>query len=325
MRCKYTFKIQGRIKPAQLVPFEVDELRFEFFIEKGFIREIIVSFPISYSDLPTIIQRPKPGVALHINMKSPRLSAIEEIMRSIAGLWSFWGLESIDIHFPKHEWIAENEDEKKRLQLFNWTYGKKELEDHEIPTVSFDLLARPIISAVKTKNHDVILSFYRRGCNDIKNEEYIEAIYDFYFVLESAYANGKNKNYAVEKEFLKSEKLREHIESVRDNQELTRFLKPEDRPKYRTILNGKSVEEIIKFIVKTRGFLHHHTQKRKDIWNPEKQELFKVEAIFFQNLCYIVAFDIFAERTYNAEVIKEYENLIRKNASKKQSGRREHR
>ncbi len=312
MRCKYTFEIRGRIKPTQLVSFEASGFRFEFYIDKGFIREIIVSFPVSDNDLPTIIQRPKPGVALHINMKSPRLLEIEEIMRSIEGLWSFWGLESIAIHFPKHEWIAENEEEKKKLQLFNFKHSKKEIEDHEIIPTSFDLLARSIISAAKIKNHDVILSFYRRGCNDIKQEEYIEAIYDFYFVLESAYANGKNKNYAVEKEFLKSEKLRKHIESLRDDQELARFLESEEGAKYKGLLNGKSVEELIEFIVNTRGFLHHHTQKRKDIWNPEKQEQFKAEAFFFQHLCYRVAFDIFIEKTYDDEVVKEYENLVHK-------------
>lgn len=315
MRCQYTFKICGRIKPAQLVPFEVGAFRFEFFLEKEFIREIMVSFPVADSDLPILIQSPEPNVALHINMKSPRLLEIEEIMRSIEGLWSFWGLESIDIHFPKREWIAENEEDKQKLQLFTFSYSRKELEDHEILPISFNLLALPIISAAKIKNHDVILSFYRRGCNDINQEEYIEAIYDFYFVLESAYANGKNKNYAVEKEFLKSDKLREHIESVRDDQQLGKFLKPEDKAKYRGLLNGKSVEELIQFIVNTRGFLHHHTQKRKDIWNPEKQEQFKAEALFFQYLCYRVSLDIFIERTNDAEVVKEYENLVRKHNS----------
>ena len=90
MRCKYTFKIRGRIKPAQLVPFEVEEFRFEFLLEKGFIKEIIVSFPISDCDLPTIIQRPKPGVSLHINMKSPRLWGRREV-RLLQGV-DRWGI-----------------------------------------------------------------------------------------------------------------------------------------------------------------------------------------------------------------------------------------
>ncbi|MFQ5713875.1 MAG: hypothetical protein ACE5GU_07580 [Candidatus Scalinduaceae bacterium] len=311
MRCKYIFKVHGRIKPAQSIPFQVSDYLFEFCVEKKFIREIHVSFPVSDRELPSITQNPEPGVAMHINMKSPRLAEVEEIVRSIEGLWAFWGVESIDVHLPKNEWIAESDEEKKKLQLFNFSLEKNELEDHEIRPISFDLLARPIISAVKRKKHDVVLAFYRRGCNDIKKEEYIEAIYDFYFVLESAFAKGKNKNYAVEKEFLKSKDLRKHIESCRDDAELIRTLRPEDRHKYRTLLDGKSIDELIKFIVSIRGFLHHHTEKRHDIWNPEKQGRFKAEAFFLQNLCYKITLDVFMARTYDKEVIQEYEHLVK--------------
>lgn len=303
MRCKYSFKINGRIKPVHLVSFEVGIYKFEFALEKGFIREIQVSYSMSDSE-PTLIQNPVPGVAMAINIKSPLLREIEEIIRSIEGLWTFWGVESIDTSFPKHEWIAETEEEKQKLQLFGFNEGRKELEDHEISPISFDLLVRPIISAVKTKKHDVILVFYRRGCNDVKQEEFIEAIYDFYFVLESAFANGKNKNYAVKKEFLKSKKLRKYIENTQEE-----LLKSSDRSRYKILLEGKSVDELIKFMVDTRGFLHHHTQKRKDIWNPEKQGRFKTEAFFFQRLCCRIAFDIFTQRTNDDEVIKEYRAL----------------
>jgi hypothetical protein len=275
-----------------------------------------VSFPINDSDLPTIIKAPSPGIALQINMKSPRLNEIEEIMRSIEGMWSFWGLESITIQMPKHEWISENEEEEKKLQLVNFSYSKKELNDEEIEPISFDLLARPIISAVKKQEHDVIFSFYRRGSNDIREEEYIEAIYDFYFVLESFFANGKSKNYLVEKEFKESEKLRNHITDLCDHSKFLASLDTEDRTKCKRILDGKSVDKIIKFLINTRGFLHHHTTKRKDIWNPEKQDRFRPEALIFQDLCHKVVFEMFLDRIYESDIISEYEGFVLRNNTK---------
>lgn len=214
MRCRYTFEIKGRIKPQQICSFEVDDFLFEFDVERGFIRNIRVSFEITDHELPSVINHPQPGITLHVNVTSPRIYEVEEIMRQIEGMLSFWGVESIGIRRPKHEWIAENEEEKEKLQIFNFSVGFQELKDNEIMPVSFDLIARPIIASVKAKQHNVLLSFNKRGRVDVKNQDYIEAIYNFYFVIESYYAGGKNKNYAVEKALKESPEFIENIRSV---------------------------------------------------------------------------------------------------------------
>lgn len=245
---------------------------------------------------------------------------MENIIRGVEGFWSFWGLESIDVHLPKHEWIAETEG-KKKLQLFNFSYGRKELEDYEIKPVSFDLLARPIIAATKAEKYDVILSFYRRGCNDVTKEQYIEAIYDFYFVLESTFANGKSKNYAVEKEFLKSKQLKAYVEKIFSEGELKRSIPSEVRNKYQKLLEWKPYHEVVKYIVNIRDFLHHHSKKRKDIWHPEKQDRFMLEAYFLQDRCHRITFDVFIKRTYSDKVIKEYKKIIKRHNSVERLGK----
>ena len=318
MRFKYTFKVHGSIRLTQLFHFSVDTYRFDFITDKGCIREIAISFPITGNELPTVTESPEQRVKMHMTIPSPRLSEVREIMRSIEGQWSLFGVTSIDIKRPKYEWIAETEREKQDIHIFEFSSARADLGDDGIPELTFDLLARPVISAVKEKHHDVILTFYRRGCNDIYNEEYIEAIYDFYFILESAYASGKTKNYAVEREFLASAELRNHIEEVVNDQKLVAMLRPHERKFYVELISNKSVDEVIKLMVNMRGFLHHHTEKRRDVWNPEDQERFKSEAFFLQNLCYKIAFDIFERRAYDDEVVKVYLGLAQEHSHEQQ-------
>ena len=46
------------------------------------------------------------------------------------------------------------------------------------------------------------------------------------------------------------------------------------------------MREILKKIVELRGFLHHHTLKRKDIWHPEDHNKYETDAHFFQAVAF---------------------------------------
>jgi hypothetical protein len=68
MRFRYTFDVKGRIKPQQIVSFDVDGFLFEFYVEREFIRNIRVSFKIADHELPRVINNPAPGIALHVDV-----------------------------------------------------------------------------------------------------------------------------------------------------------------------------------------------------------------------------------------------------------------
>jgi len=313
MRCRYIFDVTGRIKPQQIVPFTVDEFLFEFQIERGFIKKICVSFEITNPELPVVTRNPKPGVALHLNVTSPRIEEVEEIMRQIEGMLSFWGVEEINVRTPKYEWIAENDEEKKKIELHNFSVTTKEIEDHEIPPVSFDLIARPIIASVRDKQHNVLLSFNKRGRVDVINHDYIEAIYNFYFVIESYYAGGKNKNYAVEKEFKASKHLANNINGVLRDPNFIISIPEELREKYKKLYLNKNIDSIIKDLVNLRGYLHHYSTKRKDNWHPDKQHEYKLEAYFLEKISHNVAFGIMMSGASDQDIITQYEDLVKKN------------
>lgn len=319
MRCKYTFNVKGRIKPKQPFSFEVDEFLFDFKLKKEFLKEIQISFEILDNELPSVDRNPEHGIVINLNVKKSREFEIEEIMRQTEGMLSLFGVESVDIQNPKCEWIAENEEEQKKLELLNYELTPQEIEDHEIKPISFDLIARPIISAVRSKQHHILLSFNKRGRVDIKDKNYIEAIYNFYFVIESHYADGQNKNRAVEKALKKSDEFTSNIKSVLDNSEFKAFLSPELLKKYTDNYLNKPIEEIIKNIVMLRGFLHHYSTKRKKNWHPDKQNEFELEAYVLRQLSHKVAFEIMNKEIYDEEIIDKYKVVFKKAKLQKHS------
>ena len=267
---------RSQIKPNQNTTFEVDDFRFEFVLKDTLIDLIIVSFPVRQDQVPQITESKTIGVKADIKIVHPRWEELVTIIRQIEGMWSLWGCESIDISGYKIKWLPESEEEKQLIQLNDFQVGKHEYKPEEIDFIGFDLLARPVITAVKDKNHDVVLSFFRRGTNDIKRDEYIEAFYDFYFMLESPYGNGKTKNTAIERELISSELLEGYINKI----------------------------------VKLRGFLHHHNTKRKNGWDPGKQIAYKLEAFMLQSICINVGMEILDKSVFSERIINEYKNLF---------------
>ena len=55
------------------------------------------------------------------------------------------------------------------------------------------------------------MSFWREGSNDFEEGHFINAFYNFYFVLEGMYADGKFKTDPVVAEFKKSAELRQSL------------------------------------------------------------------------------------------------------------------
>lgn len=66
------------------------------------------------------------------------------------------------------------------------------------------MLGRSVIAAKNGSAISTIGGFLRKGSWDYKNEEYIDAIYDYYLIFETLFANGKFKSIAVKKEFIGS-------------------------------------------------------------------------------------------------------------------------
>ena len=108
----------------------------------------------------------------------------------------------------------------------------------------------------------ILMSFYREGKVFFDRLEYINAFYDFYFILEDLFGRGKTKNKQIEGSFKSSIELQETIKWM-----LTTVIDSDDKHKKEItlLLKGKNLqydaEGIIVLLVEMRGHLHHFSRK----------------------------------------------------------------
>jgi len=210
-------------------------------------------------DLPSIIQTPGSRSKATINVPSPSYLFIKREVRAIEGTLSLFGIDAIDLNSPLKKWLPENEEDKEKLQLFNFNSDRGEVDVSKLPSISFDIIARAVISADDIADIEPQLAFCRKGIIDRNEERYIEAIYDFYFFLESLFAQGKTKNHRVKQAFKQSKELRECIEEVLKEPHVIISPRREELHLFMKKYGGMSVDDIIEHIVDLRGFHHHHT------------------------------------------------------------------
>ncbi|KKO45777.1 hypothetical protein WG68_08660 [Arsukibacterium ikkense] len=312
MRCKYTFEVDGTVKPERIMAFELDDFRFEFEVTDGFITKIFLSFPIDISELPTIEKAAFELITPQINLSYPKFNEVIEIVSGIEGSWSLWGAERIDIDEPLISFEAESKYEETLITINNIKVSIADFDHSNLPRIPPELLIKPIIASVKEKSHDVRLSFYRRGMLDLKSREYIEAFYDFYLMLESTFSEGKTKNSQIEQKLVESTILRDCVLQTVLSSGYANTLPHELKPLYVRKYDSLKYEEFIKKLVSIRGFLHHHNMKRSDNWSPTKQGTYRLEATMLSEICCRVGMHIFFETNERTKTDGAYSELIKR-------------
>ncbi|MDB9452073.1 hypothetical protein [Dolichospermum circinale] len=309
MKVKYKFRVAGKLKPSAVHPILVRGNKYELETnENGIVTYIVVTQDLDTpNSWPTLIRNPVPGVRLSLQISSVPLSLIQRELKVVEGLLSIYGVESIDLMYPETQWIAETEEDHQQLKIFKFQETISKVEDAQIAPIPFDLIARPFIGAVNGFDIEIPLSFFRKGRIDFFNHRYIEAIYDFYFLIETLYADGKYDTSGVINKFESSKDLTEAIQKVLDNPEQMLITeKQQVLEEFKKNYQGKSMREILKKIVELRGFLHHHTLKRKDIWHPEDHNKYETDAHFFQAVAFNIVIHLSYCCVFSEQVVEEY-------------------
>jgi hypothetical protein len=129
----------------------------------------------------------------------------------------------------------------------------------------------------------VALSFWREGSNEFEEGQFINAFYNYYFVLEGLYAKGKFKSDAVLSEFRRNSELRESMEMfLKEGAPANHITQVTDMLTRRTFT--KDPDGILKLIVHTRGDLHHFAD------NPNKTQPSPFNQHQFEGLSSIMRF-----------------------------------
>ena len=193
------------------------------------------------------------NVNIDIDLFESMVREFQEVESSIA----FGGnLTRIKWNEPEHELICETQEEKVKAVIEKFYYK----EDHDNKAVSLN--AKEIKEILKYKElHQsitVFKAFWREAMNDYRSFKYINAFFNFYFILEGLYGKGKTKNSLVKKEMLSSKYFCESVDKIilanigrhpEQKQKIVEMLKKKNKKLDR--------EGIVHLLVSARGDLHH--------------------------------------------------------------------
>ena len=178
-------------------------------------------------------------------------SVIAEIQALESALSLFMPLRQINWRYPEYEPVFEEGEEQSDLGAVRVSRRKtppqKIVEKTFVSIVGFGLKAEPLT---------VVASFWREGENDWVAGKFINAFFNYYFVLEGLFGNRKTHNKHVQAEMLKSAGFLAQIEKfntgqhhpVKHLEQLATMLKVTTIP---------TSGELVGLLVSTRGMLHH--------------------------------------------------------------------
>lgn len=187
----YTYPVRSTLSAVDRWPVLVDKFRVEFGEEKGIISSVSVAVRLDDDvPLPTISPSKDPKVKLHVDVgKSAHNGEVADYLLVVQGILSLLGTFIIDFNECQVKWEPENDDERAKLSLFSYSFTTDTNVEAQSP-FTFDFIARAVFTAASSARYEVPLTFLRRGLQDIKNDRFIDAYYNFFFFLETQFAAG---------------------------------------------------------------------------------------------------------------------------------------
>ena len=319
MRCEYRFRVSGRLRLDQSHPITLNAHIYRFHTTPDTKRVDAVSVEVRADDSsswPTVTRLP-PDPAnprapkFNVNIPSPEWDAIREEIQTIEGLLSIYGLDSIDTENLERCYIPDNESEAQCLQANNFQVSRQPLPDSAFPLSAFDVIARSVLAANELRVLQAALGFFRKGRIDMQGARFIDAFYDFFFVIETLFADGKSRASAMADAFRGSPVLLTATREALAGEGLRQLLRN------RAHLNARFVEKYLRpdpldalgALIETRGFLHHHSGKRPGAWHPNRNADFEIDANVAQEIASQVVFALTHDAIFSEGAIERYQEL----------------
>jgi len=247
--------------------------------EEGLLSELTVLVRIGENEFISSFapsnepEKAKWAVMIHVDqqMYDDLIDMIQYIEATLSFLQ---GVKKIYWEEAERVFIPESEEERRRTDVTNYALHKEYPPDQNIKLTAADFKA--IIQQKSKYEHlKMVKLFHREGMREFSSFRYIQAYYNFYFVLEDLYGEGKTQNKDVEKKFKSNQVLRNIIQDMIDNlikgdrlKSIQNFLTEEKM--------GLNIDGIIELIVRVRGNLHHFSRKStKRIGTPLNQADFE--------------------------------------------------
>ena len=269
MKLSLECSVEGKIKIGK--QFRVVKGSKEYLLipdDKGWLSKIKIIKKVAEPNKYSTTIGPGEGKVKHvIRIRGDREERVELIrdfqeLESILSFETAGSLKSIEWDSPAENFIGETEEEKRQLQV-NGLHLKR-----IYPSYPGSLDEERFGEIIGSKERYVSLivpeAFYRVGQNEFTSKRFINAFYNFYFILEDLYGGGKTKN-------------RDIAEGFRNSEEFSKFMgwmikylnEPGKQRKYRINIEKFCKEEkvaydidgLINLLWKVRGNLHHYSSK----------------------------------------------------------------
>jgi hypothetical protein len=177
---------------------------------------------------------------------------IEDIQSLESALSIYMPIRQINWRYPETEVIFEEGDERTLGHLGAVSVSHAKPAPSRIAEKAFVSI---VGIGLKAQSLTVVASFWREGENDWADGKFINAFFNYYFVLEGLYGNKKTKNWQVEEEMLKSPELLAQIEKFNKGNHPIQHL--DQLAKMMNVTEIPTAEQLVNLLVSTRGRLHH--------------------------------------------------------------------
>lgn len=318
MHVRYRLPVSGRLRIDSSFPIATRRFTFVFETDDfGLVTHLNATAQVEDRSLwPRITPVPPPGPKFHVQLSNPYFAELRRDMRATSGILALYGVDEIGLDLVEEIWEPANDEEKSALPLYSFKVSWEPPPISKQPLVPFDLVARALLVAEQASGFDAALNFFRKGRADVRSGQYLDAVLDYLFMVETTYANGKFRSAQVEAEYRSSAELCRLLvettsrpalfgEVCRDSRINERFLHA---------YQGKAPDDLISHIVNLRGELHHHSARKSGTWHPTDHVRFGADAYFLEYLCLGIAFAITNETLFSQGAIQAYQNQARLSA-----------
>ena len=250
---------------------------------------------------------------LQANRKEALHARMMSAIHSLESFLCFYGnLEAIHWSAAEVFLEAESEEEEQYLLLKGWTMTPA-IND-PVVDLSPEQLGFIIANAKTCSPLTTTLAFYRAGINEIRRANNISAFFNFYFVLEGLYGNGKWRGKDVIYEFGKSAIVVQALENI-IAEGFPRAMGEDVSIADRLAKINKPCNPagMIHFLVHTRGDLHHHSGLNgRAAGSPLVNEHYQALAQFSLRICQAVLLSSLKQMDPNVNWVQaERMNFVR--------------
>ena len=302
MRFRYTFDVQSNTRLDSTLQFTCDGYDFRLQQENRRLTKIIVTSPNAIVPLDWFTLEH----TLYTDPPDPFFEKVQSWLRVVKGALGLQGVADIGLDECLREFLPSTMDENVKMQTKSMQYQRFKRNQlalgHYIP----ELVVQCVLSYEAIGEYEIPLEFQRRGQNDLLRGQYVDAIANFFFVLEYLFGNGQYQTKQLIKNFQRSSQLTDGLaEARRQMSQQLAGANLDAQQKYQQRYGNATDEQVIKtIVVEVRGFLHHQSAKRPRTWHPTLQRNYGVDAYFLGAVSQYVLMNLVGE-LLTADVAKE--------------------